>query len=148
MAEDNLRPAGNGACDLPVDHLESRVGVGRSELPHPQFVTPRQRPSYRWPMHALVFRWLVCALIAGQFACAPSPEDQIAQVRAIHADGRFLDTAETVIELYEKFPNDPEVMRLDSRTGSQSPRTCEPHSDRRNNNQGSVLEGPSQDSAR
>jgi hypothetical protein len=31
MAEDNLRPAGNGACDLPVDNLESRVGIGRAE---------------------------------------------------------------------------------------------------------------------
>jgi tetratricopeptide (TPR) repeat protein len=67
-------------------------------------------------VHALVIRCLVCALIAGQFACTPSREERIAQVRAIHAEGRFLDTAETVIELYEEVPNDPEVMRLYGKT--------------------------------
>lgn len=92
------------------------VGSGRSALQHPQFVTARQRPSYRWPMHALVFRWLVCALVAGQFACAPSPEDRVAQVRAMHAEGRFLDTADVVIKLYDEFPNDSEVMRLYGKT--------------------------------
>ena len=80
-------------------------------MQHPQLVKSRQRPSHRWPMHALV-----CALIAGQFACAPSPEDRIAQVRAIHAEGRFLDTADAVIELYEELPNHPEVMRLYGKT--------------------------------
>ena len=38
------------------------------------------------------------------------------EVRALHAEGRFLDTADAVIELYEEFPNDPEVMRLYGKT--------------------------------
>lgn len=85
-------------------------GKGRSA--HPRFVASHEGASRRLPIRWLAFRWVVFVLVACQIACAPSREDRIAEVHIFYGEGHFAETVDSVMKLFEEFPDDPEIMRL------------------------------------
>lgn len=78
----------------------------------PQFVASHGGASRRRPIHRTILGWVILALVAIQMGCAPSREDRIAEIRAIQSEGRFVETVESVMQLFEEFPDDPDIIRL------------------------------------
>ena len=44
--------------------------------------------------------------------CAPSREDRLGEIEKLQAEGRYQETVDAVMEIFEESPNDPEMMRL------------------------------------
>ena len=57
-------------------------------------------------------RALGALLLGALAACGPTAEKRIAEVRTLHTEGRFAETATAMTLLLEEFPDDPEVNRL------------------------------------
>ena len=46
------------------------------------------------------------------FACAPGLEDSLEKIRSLQEQGRYVEALEPVSNLFERFPDEPEVLRL------------------------------------
>jgi tetratricopeptide (TPR) repeat protein len=48
--------------------------------------------------------------------CTPTREERLEEIRALQAEGRYQETVDPVMALFEQAPDDPEMMRLYGRT--------------------------------